>query len=164
MTTLKELAERALALRLLSDTLRDESKLLAEQVADQMRQLGSDRITVTDADLTELGKLTKNPDRKAWGITDPHAFQEWVKEHRPDMLVHSVNPAFVQWVLAEAKATDGVVGDPATGQQIPGIGLETKVGTFVVTKSKVARERAAAVVEQMMNAGVAALPPVPPKE
>lgn len=159
--TLKEMAERALALRLLSDTLKEEAKLLSEQVAHQMRQIGTDRITVTDGDLTELGKLTKNPDRKVWGITDPIAFKRWVEEHRPDMLVTSVNPSFVQWVLKEAEVADGVVGDPETGEQIPGVGLETKIGNFVVTKSKAARERAAAVVEKMMNAGVAALPPVP---
>lgn len=160
MTELREKAERALALRLLGDTFLQEAKLLAEQVGHEMRQLGSDRITVTDAGLAELGKLTQNPDRMVWGIVDSHAFLEWVKEHRPDMLLHSVNPAFVKWVLGEAEVTGGVVGDPETGQQIPGIGQEKRFGTFTVTKSKAARERAAAVVERMMSAGVAALPPV----
>ncbi len=160
MTELREQAERALALRLLGDTFTQEAKLLAEQVQHQMRVLGTDRITVSDAELTELCKLTKNPDRMCWGITDPHAFLEWVKEHRPDMLTYSVNPAFVKWVLGEAEVTNGVVGDPNTGQEIPGIGQEKRIGTFTVTKSKAAKERAAGVVEKMMTAGVAALPPV----
>lgn len=157
---LKAKAERALALRALGDRVLAEAKLLAGQVAEEMCQLGTDRVTVTDEALAELGKLTKNPDRMVWGITDPHAFQQWVKQHRPDMLVYSVNDGFTKWVLDEAEKCDGVVGDPDTGQQIPGIGREKRIGTFVVKQSAVARERAAAVVVRMMDAGVAALPPV----
>lgn len=158
---LREKAERALALRLLADTLLAEAKYLGEQVAQEMVLAGSDRVTVTDADLVELGKLTRHPDRMVWGVTDPIALKRWVETHRPDQLSTSVNPAFVKWLLTEAEAHDGVVGDPETGRQVPGLGRERKIGTFTVTKSKAARERAAAVVEQLMTAGVAALPPVP---
>ena len=157
---LREKAERALVTRLLADSLLAEAKLLAEQVAHEMRELGTDRVTVTDpGNLAQLGKLTKNPDRMVWGITDPTAFKAWVTAHRPDMLTTAVNPTFVAWVLKEAEAADGVVGDPDTGQVIPGIGQEKRIGTFVVNKTAEAKKRAAAVIEQMMSGGVAALPP-----
>lgn len=158
---LREKAERALALRVLADEMLTQAKYAAEQVAEEMRQLGSDRVTVTDEDLAELGKLTKNPDRKVWGITDPHAFKEWVKAKRPEHLTYAVNPAFAAWVLKEAEVADGVVGDPDTGELIPGVGRETRIGTFVVKKAALAKERAVAVVKSMMSAGVAALPPAP---
>lgn len=157
---LRQKAERALALRALSDALTAEARALAAQVQEDMRQLGTDRVTVSDDTLTELGKLTKNPDRMVWGIVDPHAFKQWVEANRPGELMTSVNPAFVKWVLAEAEAHKGIVGDPETGQQIPGLGQEKRFGTFVVKSAPVAKERAAAVVEKMLTAGVAALPPV----
>lgn len=157
---LREKAERALVLRVVADTLLTEAKLLAEQVAEDMRQIGTDRVTVSDPELAELGKLTKNPDRMVWGITDSHAFKQWVEKRHPEHLVHAVNPAYAAWVLKEAEVTDGNAADPETGELIPGVGQEKRIGTFVVTKSKVAKERAAAVVESMMTSGVAALPPV----
>lgn len=152
---IKEMAEQVVVLRALADELTTQAKHLQEQVADQMRQIGTDRVTVSDNDLTELGKLTKNPDRKVWGITDPHAFKEYVTQHRPQELVYSVNPAFCKWVLTEAEKYAGVVGDPETGMEIPGIGQEVRIGTFTVTKSKTAKERAITAAHRLLDAGLA---------
>lgn len=164
MTSLRDKAERALVTRLLADRLLAEAKILVDEVAAEMSTLGADRLTVKDpTSLVELGKLTQNSDRMAWDITDPDALKRWVAENRPEHLATSVHPAYAQWVLKEAEANDGVVGDPETGKMIPGLGKVRRIGTFTVTKSPEAKRRASQVVEQMLADGLPALPSTTPE-
>lgn len=71
-------------------------------------------------DGTRIGTVKRSKVRKAAAVTDERALLAWVRENRPDELIESVNPAFVDWLKGQAKK-HGFAVVPSTGEVVPGV-------------------------------------------
>jgi hypothetical protein len=71
-------------------------------------------------DGTRIGTVKRSKVKKAAAVTDDKALLAWALEHRPDQLVQSVNPAFVEFLKAQV-LKHGHAFDPTTGEIIPGV-------------------------------------------
>jgi hypothetical protein len=70
-------------------------------------------------DGTRIGTVKRSKGRQTPSVTDARALLAWVREHRPDELVQSVNPAFVQHLKELAKRHGMAVLDDGT--VVPGV-------------------------------------------
>jgi hypothetical protein len=73
-------------------------------------------------DGTRLGKVTKAHGRLSAVVFSEQEFLAWVKERYPDEVMTIVRPAFEHKILESAKRCNETT-DPATGDDVPGIGL-----------------------------------------
>jgi selenophosphate synthetase-related protein len=70
-------------------------------------------------DGTPIGRVSLSKAPTSAAVTDEREMLKWVKQHRPDEIVESVNPAFVTKLKGYAK-THGVAVLP-TGEIVPGV-------------------------------------------
>lgn len=152
------------------DLFKDLAALSKDDAVRLMLEADSERVTATDREGQVMGTLTHSQDQMVYGIIDPIAYRKFVDEHRPDQLVTTINAMFTKWVLAEAERHEGIVGDPQTGQLIPGIGREKRIGTFTLRKTATARARVRDLIAHVNTWQGVALPPAvatllaPPQE
>lgn len=76
-------------------------------------------------DGTRIGRVSLSKPPVSAAVTDERELRKWVKENRPDMIVESVNPAFVDTLKGYAKK-HGVAVLP-DGTIVPGV--ESSEGT-----------------------------------
>jgi hypothetical protein len=154
--TLPELARQAMVGSTFAGAVKDAEAAAKRGIATAAAEAGmkSLSLTVTGPDGTEYGLVVLNKGRAASNVaevTDPEALLEWARRNRPELVkrVESVDPAWLERVLAYAKA-HGTTGCADTeGDVVPGITVtERPAGepTVSVRPTPAARERAAAVL------------------
>ena len=94
------------------------TKAVALKVLD-----ATDRKSAVLDDGTKIGTISVKEGAESTYVSDPAAFLAWVKANRPDEVVttESVRSSYRAAVIARAKEADGVLFDPETGEQIPGL-------------------------------------------
>jgi hypothetical protein len=113
-------ALRAAALKTLADDVETALSQAKHGLRDEMGEIGVDRVTAKLPDGTKVASLPLAGGEARARVTKPEVFEAWVREHRPDQLVTTVNPAYVKYVLDQAN-TDGTAVNEATGEVIPGV-------------------------------------------
>ena len=71
-------------------------------------------------DGTRIGTVKRSKAKQSPTVTDAAAVLAWVKEHRPEELVESVNPAFVEYLKGQVRQHGAAVYE-ATGEIVPGV-------------------------------------------
>ena len=141
-----ELADEAVALRLIADALYARSKSLAVRAAKAM---GRGTLYPKLPDGTELAQFTVTADAETVTV-DVDQLLPFVLEHYPTEVMQTVRPAFVDKVKAMTKAAKRPCG-PGGEVDPPGVtwSLEAKAPTI---KAKPAgKERAAAAVDAVLS-------------
>jgi hypothetical protein len=102
--------------------IQDDVKRAFAATRDELepRLAADEGIAAELPDGTRIGTVKRSKPRRAPTVTDEAALLAWVAEHRPDEIVRSVNPAFVDACKAQIRR-HGHAFDPDTGEIIPGI-------------------------------------------
>jgi hypothetical protein len=107
-------------------------------------------------DGTRIGTVKKSKPAKTACVTDYEVLLAWVKQHRPEELVQSVNPAFVDALkdtarkYGQAVLTDGTV--------VPGIELVDGTSSYLPQVDKSMVPMIQQVFAQFLADGPRALP------
>jgi hypothetical protein len=141
-----ELAEEAVALRLIGDALLAKSKNLAARAAAVM---GRGTLFPTLPDGTELACFNVPADAETVTV-DVDLLLPFVKQHYPTEVMETVRPAFVERVketTRKAKAPCAPDGE----LDVPGVeySMEPAKGPRITAKPA-GKDRAAAAVEQVL--------------
>jgi hypothetical protein len=81
-------------------------------------------------DGTRIGTVKRSKVKKSPAVVDDEALLAWVTKHRPDELVKSVNPAFLEHLKAQVRK-HGHAFDPTTGEIIPGVEMREAAPSYL---------------------------------
>ncbi|WP_026923313.1 hypothetical protein [Glycomyces arizonensis] len=137
---MKDLAQKALAAKLIADELKDIEKAAKAGLMDEFEASGADRVTVKDVDDVKLGVVSKGAGRVSATVVDEDAFADWVEKTYPDAIVRTVDPD-VRLRLLNAAKKAGEPVDVATGEVIPGVEIKTGSAYVSARPTPEARER-----------------------
>lgn len=141
-----ELAEEAVALRLIADALYGRSKDLSTRAAAAM---GRGTLYPKLPDGTELAQFTVTAD--AFTVTiDEDRILPWVREHYPTEIVEQVRPAFLTKVRAACHDKKAAVG-PGAEMDIPGLTVSWEAKSPSIRAKDAGRERAAAALDEWLG-------------
>lgn len=143
----KELADEAMAMRLLGDALIERSKDLAARAAEA---LGRGTIYPKLGDGTELGCFNV-PKGSIRVEVDLDLLTPWVQEHYPEEIVPAVRTSFVEALRDWSKKA----GRPAAPQgevDFPGVYVsKSELGSPRITGYDAGKERARTAVEAVLE-------------
>lgn len=122
MTDVRGLAVQAVALKVLSERVKERSDAVKAELAASL-DVG-DRKTATLDDSTKVGSISYAAGKTSAKITNDRALTEWVAERYPDEIMTQVRPAFLTSLLEAAKKAGAAV-DVQTGELLPGVELGT---------------------------------------
>ena len=132
-------------------------------VFDQTKAELESRIDADEAiaaelpDGTRIGTVKRSKPRESATVTDSAALLAWVKEHRPDELVQSVNPAYIEALKLQVKS-HGHAFDPTTGEVIPGVEMAFGNPSFLPQPDKNMVPMIQAKLAELIAGGLLALP------
>lgn len=158
----KELADEAMATRLVGDALVDRSKEMAERAA---KALGRGTVYPSLPDGTELGCFNV-PKGSTKVEVDLDLLTPWVEKHYPEEVMTTVRPSFVDAIRERSKKA----GRPAAPQgevDFPGVYVtKTELGSPRLTGYEAGKERAKAAVDAVLDNVLTsfAVPSLPPGE
>lgn len=142
-----ELAEEAVALRLIADALYARSKDLGNRAAAVM---GRGTLFPTLPDGTELACFNVPADSETVAV-DVDALLPWVREFYPTEVMETVRPAFVERVKQVSKKAGWACG-PGGEVDIPGVSLGTEPSKGPrITAKPAGKKRATAAVEAVLS-------------
>ena len=147
MTDVQSLARVITAGKLLADAARAEGEQARAELAEHMRQTGTERVRVTDDDGWDLGAVSLSRGRPSARVVDEIAFAAWVAQRYPSEIVQSVRPAFAKRLLDEAAKLGDPV-DPQTGEVMPGVEVGQGEPHLTVRPSAEAKTRMAALLAE----------------
>lgn len=81
-------------------------------------------------DGTRIGTVKRSKPRRVPVVTDEAALLEWVRKNRPDELVESVRPAFVDYLKGQARKHGAAVVE-ATGEIVPGVEMRAGAPSYL---------------------------------
>lgn len=108
-------------------------------------------------DGTRIGSVKRSKPRLSPVVTDEHALLEWVRANRPEELVESVNPTFVDYLKGQAKTHGEPVYAP-TGEIVPGIELREGAPSFLPQPDPQMVPVIRAKLAELIGSGLLALP------
>lgn len=137
MSTREErlLAGRAIFAKVIGDEVRKDISKTRDHLEPAIAP--DEGVAAELPDGTRIGTVKKSKTAKTAYVTDYEALLDWVKQHRPEELVQSVNPAFVDALKDTArKYGQAVLTD---GTAVPGIELVDGTSSYLpqVDKSMV---------------------------
>jgi hypothetical protein len=140
----QDTARRALVAKTVADEIKKVGDAAKADLLAIMEDGGTERIRVTDDQGEDFGTVTRSPGRTLARIIDPEAFLIWVEQRYPDQIVRSVNPAFVDRLLAGAVRR----GDPVDeqGEEMPGVQIGVGQAYLTVRPTPAARKQAAQIL------------------
>lgn len=130
---------------------------------DQTRRLlepllGADEAIAAELpDGTRVGTVKRSKARKMPAVTDERALLAWVTEHRPDELVQSVNPAYVEYLKSQVRE-HGHAFDVTTGEIIPGVEMREGSPSYLPQPDPVMVPVLRARLAELIGHGLLALP------
>lgn len=98
------------------------------------------------------GLATFVPGKPA-AVVNERILLEWVREHRPDMLIQRVNPAYMAALKKEAEQY-GCASDPSTGEVIPGVTVAQSGPGLRIVKNPEARSNARETIRRLVTQGL----------
>lgn len=155
----QELADEAVALRLIADALYARSKDLSTRAAAAM---GRGSLFPRLPDGTELGSFVI-PKGSTTVTVDVDLLLPFVKQAYPDEVVETVRPSFIEAIRVLSKA-QGRAAAPQGEVDFPGVYVSTaEAGAPRITGSSVGKERAKAAVDAVLDAALTsfAVPALP---
>lgn len=136
-----ELADEAVACRLIADAFYARAKELSTKAAESM---GRGTLYPKLADGTELACFNVPADAATVEV-DADLLLPWVRENYPDNVMQAVRPAFVELIRRSSKEAGQTCG-PGGEVDIPGVTYYLKPGSPRITPKDAGRERAQAAV------------------
>ena len=123
MSTKHDLALRLAVLKILVAELATAKKAADAEIRDTWRR--GDRLTAALPNGKLVGAVTLAKGRATANITDPDAYETWVRTVHPEQIetvpaTTRINPAFTDRLKAAARQL-GVPVDAETGEIVPGI-------------------------------------------
>jgi hypothetical protein len=146
-----ELAEEAVAVRLIADALYVRAKELSARAAASM---GRGTLYPTLPDGTELAAFIA-PKASFTVAIDTDQLLPWVRQHYPTEVMDAVRPAFVERVRAACKDAQAAMG-PGGEVDVPGVAVGEQPGAVRIKATDEARQRAAAAVASQLDGVLAA--------
>lgn len=140
-----ELAEEAVALRLLADALYAKSKDLSTRAAAAM---GRGTLYPTLPDGTELAQFTVPADAETVTV-DADLLLSFVRERYPTEVVEVVRPAFIERVREMTKAAKTPCG-PGGEVDLPGVTFSLEPKSPSIRAKPAGKDRAAAALEEVL--------------
>lgn len=144
-----ELAEEAVAYRLIADALYARSKELAVRAAAAH---GRGTLFPKLPDGTELAQFTVPADAETVDV-DVDLLLPFVRQYYPEHLMQTVRPAFVELVRQSSKAAKVACG-PNGEADIPGVVYWEKPGSPRITPREAGKARAQAVLDGVVDAAL----------
>lgn len=140
-----ELAEEAVALRLLADALYVKSRDLSKRAAAAM---GRGTLFPKLADGTEVAQFSVTAD--AFTVTvDEVQLLPWVRTHYPTEVAEAVRPSFIAAIRAECRKNEDARG-PGGEADIPGVWVSRESKAPTIKASAEGKARAAAAVDEVL--------------
>lgn len=141
-----ELAEEAVALRLIADALYARSKDLSARAAAAH---GRGTLYPSLPDGTELAQFTIPADALTVTV-DEDRLLPWVREHYPTELVETVRPAFVEKIRATSREAETPCG-PGGELDVPGVSVDYVPKSPAIRAKPAGKERAKAAVDAVLS-------------
>ncbi len=123
MSGLGDDALRTAVLKTLSDDIGDTITGGKAGLRDAMTEAGAEKAPARLPDGTKVASVLLVGGEPAPRITDPAAFEAWVRQNRPDETEVIVRESYRKAVLEDARKAGRAV-DRATGDIVPGISFE----------------------------------------
>jgi hypothetical protein len=96
---------------------------------------------------SDYGTATFTPGKPA-AVANERELLPWVLQHRPDMIVNRVNPAYIAALKSECERF-GVASDPETGEAIPGVKMAAQGPALRIVKNPEARQNARETIRRL---------------
>lgn len=154
----------------------DEDKLLAgkqvfakviqsdiKAVFDDTREALEPRLEADESvaallpDGTRIGSVKRSKAKRTPVVTDEAALLAWVRENRPEEIVESVRPAFVEYVKAQARK-HGLAVYEATGEIVPGVEMREGSPAYLPQPDPAMVSVVRAKFVELISGGLLALP------
>lgn len=135
----------------------------AKAAFDETRQALEPRLDADEAvaaelpDGTRIGTVKRSKTRRAPAVTDEAALLAWVRHHRPEELVESVRPAFVDYLKAQARRYGAAVYE-ATGEIVPGVEMCDGGASYLPQPDPTTVPTVRAKFAELVGGGMLALP------
>jgi hypothetical protein len=81
-------------------------------------------------DGTRIGSVKRSKAKRTPVVTDEAAVLAWVRDNRPEEIVESVRPAFVEYLKAQARKHGEAVYE-ATGEIVPGVEMREGAPSYL---------------------------------
>lgn len=147
-------AGRAVVARIIADEVKTTVDTLRGEIEPTMRP--RETVTAELPDGTEIGTVGRAKATERPTVTDPAALLEWVRTHRPDEIVESVNPAYVKHLESTARKHGHAV-DESTGEIVPGVEMVTGSASYRVAPTDDGRAAVFARLGDMLGGSVPAI-------
>jgi hypothetical protein len=152
MTDLAKLTEDAVGWELIAGAAKAHAQdarsrlLAAMQDARSLKQSAG-----------KLGTVSLTGGEDTAEVYSAEAVLEWTRQHRPEMLIHLLNPKWLE-LLKAICIQEGQPIDPETGAIVPGIRRVTKPPGLLVRTTREAKEGARALIAEMAVGTLAIAP------
>jgi len=148
------------------------AKIVADEVGSLIRQVRQhvepnlepgEHIVGVLGDGTRIGKAMRTETPKTALVTDEDALVHWILENRPDEIVPSIRPSYLEALRLQVKE-HGHAFDPTSGEIIPGIEPGDGTPSYRVVPTQEGRELVKARLSELIAGGLLALPPAEQRE
>lgn len=146
---MKDLARTALTAKLVADEYKKVGDAAKAKLLTELDATGAERVRVRDVEGEDLGAAILAKGKVTASITDPAAFEAWVKLRYPDQIRTRVEvDGAWQTRLIATCTREGAPVDPETGEVIPGVELSQGKPYISIRPSDEARNRMATVLAE----------------
>lgn len=153
-------ADRLLAGRaIFARVIRDDVQAVVVQTRETLEPLlaADEAIAAELPDGTRIGTVKRSKPKRTPSVTDEAALLAWVREHRPEELVESVNPGFVRYLLEQVRHYgEAVYGE--TGEIVPGVEMRAGSPSYLPQPDSAMVPVVRARLAELIGHGLLALP------
>jgi len=152
----RQAADEALLWAVIGDWVKARYEAARVRARDAMAEARSEKQRVLDTDGADLGTVSMGERKWRAEVTDPDALLRWVKRNRPDELEQIVRASYIEAlrkcaVLNAEQHGEPFPTDPQTGAVIPGIEATHSGGGLLISRSRQAKERMAALLGDLFE-------------
>lgn len=146
MSDLADLTNAAVTWHLILDAVKAQAQAARDRLDEAMAAGNSLRQQAQDTAGTRMGTVGRTGGDVAGEVSDPAALLAWTKAKRPDMIIPTLDPTWVNY-LKEAARIYGQAVDPETGEIIPGVRQVNRPYGLRIVPTVDARRAARAMVD-----------------
>jgi hypothetical protein len=132
-------------------------------VFDKTREALEPRIEADESvaallpDGTRIGSVKRSKAKRTPVVTDEAAVLAWVRENRPEEIVESVRPAFLDYLKGQARKHGEAVYE-ATGEIVPGVEMRVGAPSYLPQPDPAMVPAIRAKFAELIGGGLLALP------
>jgi hypothetical protein len=112
-------------------------------------------------DGTRIGSVKRSKAKRTPVVTDEAAVLAWVRENRPEEIVESVRPAFVEYLKGQARKHGEAVYE-ATGEIVPGVEMREGAPSYLPQPDPAMVPVIRQKLAELIGGGLLALPGAEP--